>query len=259
MVRCKLQRQLYLFGFLLNTGLSILLYSEWQQYRELTASLLELQAVYESYRLMAERADQADLLVPKSQETIMSVEPGLEPIVSSVPEPITIPLATTKPKKRRVRRQSTATVVALAGVEPRVENAKAIFSWPLERSAFWISSFFGPRKLGRTVRMHTGIDLAALKGTPVMAAGGAKVLAAGYVSGYGNMILLRHNRKYRTRYAHLNSIRVQPGEIVKRGQVIGTVGHTGFVQAENGDASHLHFEVYAFDKHVNPIRFLPKR
>ena len=254
----RLQRNLYLFGILLNTGLAAFLYFEWQQYRELTASLLELQAVYESYRLMAQRADQTDLVVPKAQEVIVPAEP--ESPSEQLSAPTSKSVAGKVRKKRRRRRARVATqMLGSVSSETRVENSKAIFDWPLDRSVFWISSFYGPRKLGRTVRMHTGIDLAALKGTPVMAAGGAKVVAAGYVSGYGNMVMLQHNRKYRTRYAHLNSIKVAVGQIVKRGQVIATVGNTGFVKAEHGDASHLHFEVYTFDKHVNPIRFLPKR
>ncbi len=251
----KLQRNLYLFGIVLNTGLASFLYFEWQQYQELTASLLELQAVYESYRLMAQRASQTDIVVPKVQAelAVAEPEPSSELLVESASKPVI------KSRRKKRRRTRAAVQVSEGSSESRVENSKAIFDWPLDRSIFWISSFYGPRKLGRAVRMHAGIDLAALKGTPVMAAGGAKVVAAGYVSGYGNMIMLQHNRKYRTRYAHLNSIKVQVGQIVKRGQVIATVGNTGFVKAEHGDASHLHFEVYTFDKHVNPIRFLPKR
>ena len=137
--------------------------------------------------------------------------------------------------------------------------SKALFSWPVAQDSFWISSFFGPRRMGRVVRMHAGIDLAALKGTPVKAAAGGKVIKSCYEFGYGNTIVIEHNRKYKTRYAHLNENLVERGKNVLRGQKIGTVGDTGFVQSEGNNASHLHFEVYAFNKQVNPIRYLPRR
>lgn len=138
-------------------------------------------------------------------------------------------------------------------------TSKSIFSWPVAQDSFWISSFFGPRRLGRFVKMHTGIDLAALKGTPIKAAAGGKVIKACYEPGYGNNIVIEHNRKYKTRYAHLDEILVEQGQVVRREQRIGTVGDTGFVQAEGTNASHLHFEVYTFNKQVNPILYLPRR
>ncbi len=113
--------------------------------------------------------------------------------------------------------------------------------------------------MGRVVRMHAGIDLAALKGTPVKAAAGGKVIKSCYEFGYGNTIVIEHNRKYKTRYAHLDESFVVRGDVVLRGQKIGAVGDTGFVQSEGNNASHLHFEVYAFNKQVNPIRYLPRR
>lgn len=131
------------------------------------------------------------------------------------------------------------------------------FYWPLELHHFWISSLYGPRKKpnGR-VGFHYGVDMAALKGTPVKAAAGGVVVQAQYVPGYGNNILVQHNKNYRTRYAHLNSIGVKVNQRVTAGQKIGTVGDTGFVRKNGHDASHLHFEVYKNGKHVNPLRYL---
>jgi len=131
------------------------------------------------------------------------------------------------------------------------------FDWPIERSRFWISSFFGSRKNpDGSIGFHNGIDMASIRGTPVQAAAPGRVLEAHYVSGYGNTVLIQHNRKYKTRYAHLNSIAVKKGQAVSRSVLVGTVGDTGFVRKVGKDASHLHFEVYAFSKRINPLYFL---
>jgi murein DD-endopeptidase MepM/ murein hydrolase activator NlpD len=133
-----------------------------------------------------------------------------------------------------------------------------VFSWPIDRSRFWLSSFFGPRrKKNGTMGFHYGIDMAALKGTSVMAAAPGTVVEARYDAGYGNTIVLAHNGKYKTRYAHLDSIFVKVGQRVQRGSLIGTVGNTGYVRSAFGkDPSHLHFELYMFGKKVNPMHFL---
>ena len=131
------------------------------------------------------------------------------------------------------------------------------FSWPVDRKKFWLSSLFGPRRLrNRGWKFHYGIDMAALKGTPVKAAATGIVLESFWNNGYGNCIIIAHNKKYKTRYAHLDKRLVKVGQKVKRGQVIGKVGDTGLVRKSGRDASHLHFEVYAFGKHVNPLSVL---
>lgn len=132
-------------------------------------------------------------------------------------------------------------------------------AWPVDRSQFWMSSPFGPRRNPNGARgFHTGIDMAAVKNTPVKAAASGVVVEARYASGYGNTVVIAHTGKYRTRYAHLNSFSVEVGQKVERGQQIGKVGATGCVRSKRrgGDASHLHFEVHAFGKHVNPMYFL---
>lgn len=131
------------------------------------------------------------------------------------------------------------------------------FAWPIDRSSFWLSSHFGPRKHKGRWSFHRGVDMAAVKGTPVKAACAGVVVEARYATGYGKTVVIAHNPKYRTRYAHLNSILVKVGQKVDRSDCIGKVGATGFVRSKRGgDASHLHFEVYAFGKQVNPMYFL---
>ena len=145
----------------------------------------------------------------------------------------------------------------LKKVTPQVTTQDFTFHWPLELHHFWISSLFGARKKANGAPgWHSGIDLAALKGTPVKSAAAGVVIQAQYLPGYGNNILIQHNKYYRTRYAHLHTMNVSEGQTVKLGQKIGTVGATGSVRKSGRDASHLHFEIYHNGSHVNPLRYL---
>jgi len=112
---------------------------------------------------------------------------------------------------------------------------------------------FGPRKhpiLGY-VRMHTGVDWAAPRGTPIIAAGDGEVIHAGWRRGYGNQIEIRHANGYVTSYAHQNAFasEIRPGVKVRQGQVIGYVGSTGL-----STGPHCHFEVVVNGTQVDPMR-----
>lgn len=126
-------------------------------------------------------------------------------------------------------------------------------------SQFWISSRFGPRKKSDgSYGFHHAIDLAAVRGTPVHASADGIVVEARYVTGYGNTILIAHADKYKTRYAHLNSIAVPLFAKVAAGTKIGTVGATGHVVKRGGDGSHLHFEIMQGNRRINPLTLLPR-
>ena len=134
---------------------------------------------------------------------------------------------------------------------------EALFAWPITRKYFWLSSPFGPRKKPNGAwGFHYGIDMAAVRGTPVKAAAAGIVIEACHLPGYGNTIVISHNKKFKTRYAHLAKILVHVGDKVEQGSIIGKVGDTGSVRGRGKDASHLHFEVHAFGKQVNPCNFL---
>ena len=98
---------------------------------------------------------------------------------------------------------------------------------------------------------HLGIDLAADKGTPVFATANGKVLSAGWHSALGNLIVIDHGFGYETHYGHLATMRVRAGQVVKRGEIIGSVGNTGY-----STGPHLHYEVHLFDKPVNPGKYI---
>ena len=116
-----------------------------------------------------------------------------------------------------------------------------------------ISSPFGWRIHPITKRwsFHTGIDIAAPIGSPVFAAESGIVEYAGRSRGYGNLIVINHGA-FKTAYAHLSRIDVFVGQYVRKGQLIGRVGSTGF-----STGPHLHFEVRLGKKFVNPLTYLP--
>ncbi len=104
-----------------------------------------------------------------------------------------------------------------------------------------ISSLFGSRVHPVTgqVRFHQGTDLAAAEGTPVVAAFSGRVEIAGWLGGYGLIVVISHGDTHETRYAHLSEVLVKPGQVVKQGNVIGLVGSTGMATGP-----HLHFEIW---------------
>lgn len=138
----------------------------------------------------------------------------------------------------------------------RTPPVERIFLWPIDQNKFWISSPYGPRRRPEgTWEFHGGIDMASMRGTPVYSAKAGIVEQAGWRRGYGNTILVRHDGGFKTRYAHLASILVYPGDHVDRSTIIGRVGDTGLVRSKGKDASHLHYEVYVHGKRVNPFHY----
>ena len=123
-------------------------------------------------------------------------------------------------------------------------------SWPLQGQ---ISSSFGMRvhPVFRTKIMHTGIDIRAPRGTPVRAAGPGEVLFAGWLRGYGQIVIIDHGNNLSSVYAHLSSISAGEGSAVKKGQTIGSVGSTG-----TATGAHLHFEVRVNGDARDPMKYL---
>lgn len=122
--------------------------------------------------------------------------------------------------------------------------AKAVYTggklqWPLSVNGS-ISSEFGYRidPIKKVNKLHKGLDIAAPKGTPVLAADDGTVILASWVSGYGNAVVVDHNNGLVTWYGHMSAISVSEGDSVKRGGKVGEVGSTG-----DSTGNHLHFEV----------------
>ena len=117
-----------------------------------------------------------------------------------------------------------------------------------------ISSYFTKRRyhpILKRYRAHLGVDYAARRGTPIVAAGSGRVIYKGRTRGYGNLLKIRHADGYTTLYAHLKSFRrgIYRGKYVKKGQTIGYVGSTGL-----STGPHLHFGLYKHGRAINPLR-----
>lgn len=117
---------------------------------------------------------------------------------------------------------------------------------------FRISSPFGERihPIFHRRHHHSGTDMAAPRGTPIYASGNGVVKMARTAGGYGNCVYIAHGHGYISKYAHMQSFIVKPGQKVKRGECIGYVGATG-----TATAPHLHYEVHKNRRTVNPVNY----
>ena len=139
-------------------------------------------------------------------------------------------------------------------LDERIEKFGQMFSLPVTVTR--ISSLFGYRvhPITKVRTKHTGVDIPGSLNTPVYAARKGKVIFAGYSGGYGNLVIVRHDKGYTTYYGHLNKITTKIGANVGVGVMIGRMGSTG-----NSTGSHLHFEVRRNGEALNPIDFIPIR
>jgi murein DD-endopeptidase MepM/ murein hydrolase activator NlpD len=116
--------------------------------------------------------------------------------------------------------------------------------WPVSGP---VTSPFG----WRWGRMHEGIDIAVPTGTPVRAAGSGRVIIAGWMGGYGNLVVIDHGGGLSTAYGHNSSFAVGTGASVSQGQVVAYAGSTG-----NSTGPHVHFEVRVNGSPVDPLGYL---
>lgn len=138
--------------------------------------------------------------------------------------------------------------------KPQLKSQKLVWRWPVKQRRLLRS--FSAKDPARQ-----GLDLAGEKGNPVFAAATGRVVYAG--SGlvrYGRLIIIKHNEKFLSAYAHNQKLHVKEGESVKLGQRIADMGRTGNLGeiADNGKRAKLHFEIRRNGKPVNPSRYLPK-
>jgi murein DD-endopeptidase MepM/ murein hydrolase activator NlpD len=112
------------------------------------------------------------------------------------------------------------------------------------------TSGFGMREhpIFHTQRAHLGVDYAAPTGTPVISVADGVVVESGFSGGFGNMVVVQHNARQSTVYAHLSKIAVRKGQAIKQGDNLGAVGATGWATGP-----HLHFEFRINGRHVDPL------
>jgi murein DD-endopeptidase MepM/ murein hydrolase activator NlpD len=134
---------------------------------------------------------------------------------------------------------------ALAAATPSI--------WPAHG---WLTSRMGSRldPLTGGDDFHAGLDIAGEKGQPIYATAEGRVSQAGYQGAYGNLVVVDHGFGLETKYGHLSSFAVKPGQNVKRGEIIGRLGATG-----RATGYHLHYEVRANGRLLNPLQLLTQQ
>jgi murein DD-endopeptidase MepM/ murein hydrolase activator NlpD len=128
---------------------------------------------------------------------------------------------------------------------PPVAGGNGTFQWPVSGP---ITSPFGMR----WGTLHPGIDIGVPTGTPIHAAGSGTVVWCGWMSGYGNLVMIDHHNGLATLYGHQSRVAVACGQDVTTGEVIGYSGCTGFCTGP-----HVHFEVRVNGTPVDPLGYLP--
>ena len=155
--------------------------------------------------------------------------PGLPVHVPVVPRPLPAGRMPRAPQA-----SGTAGQAMVSGTDAAAADVTSAFGWRQD-------PFTGVAKF------HAGVDIRAAYGREVMTAGAGRVISAGLQGGYGQSVVVEHAPGLRTRYAHLSSIEVIPGQVLEDGSPVGKVGQSG-----RATGPHLHFEVLANGKAVNP-------
>lgn len=154
--------------------------------------------------------------------------------------------------QERLRQQEAARQAASqsGGEAPSYTQGSGGLSWPCNGP---ITSPYGYRVhpiFGTTI-YHSGIDIGVDYGTPIHAADSGTVIYAGWISGYGNAVIIDHGNGMQTLYGHNQSLNVSEGQSVSKGQVIAFAGSTG-----NSTGPHCHFEVQVNGSAVDPMGYL---
>jgi murein DD-endopeptidase MepM/ murein hydrolase activator NlpD len=127
--------------------------------------------------------------------------------------------------------------------------------WPVKGGMGHFTQRFGinPDPFNGMAHMHTGVDISTYRqGDPIIATADGQVTVIAYEpSGFGNYIIIRHQHGFYTRYAHMLSFRVEAGQQVKQGDVIGYIGNTG-----RSTGPHLHYEIHMGSDVVDPSKYL---
>lgn len=158
-----------------------------------------------------------------------------------------------KEQNKKLIDQNEAEIRKLLEASNMGEAPEGEFKWPIPASSR-ITSPFGYRTLGGIKEFHYGVDIAAPKGTDIVAAQSGKVILVKKQDyGYGWYLMIDHGGGYATLYAHTSAIDVNVGDTVARGQVIAHVGTTG-----NSTGYHCHFEVRVNGQYNDPMKFVVK-
>lgn len=182
-----------------------------------------------------------DVLAAAQREksaTLASIEEDQEAVLEEI-EALEQESAALAAQIRAAQQQASSSAPSI--VAP---SGSGVLGWPVSGP---VTSGFGMR----WGRMHEGIDIAVPTGTPVRSAGAGTVIHAGWLGGYGNLVVVDHGNGLSTAYAHNSSYASSVGQSVAAGQVVAYSGSTG-----NSSGPHVHFEVRVNGSAVDPLGYL---
>jgi murein DD-endopeptidase MepM/ murein hydrolase activator NlpD len=203
-----------------------------RQQRELNKLSNRVEAVEDTSRKLAEKSGviAANTATPGAGGPAMPVESES--------------LAALESKMNRIERD-------LRRYEREIGNTHTPSIWPVSGT---LESGFGGRRNpfgGSSYEFHSGQDIDAVWGSPVIAGAKGTVTFSGWQNGYGQLVVIDHGGGLTTRYGHLSAIAATVGQAIQRGQFLGRVGSTG-----RSTGPHLHYEVRINDQPVNPLQYL---
>jgi len=240
------------------------------QNRHVSAELATVEAGYQGSRYLYDRLNDELLQVRRLNDRLRVVADNRPPSINGqffgLGGLSPSPLAATAPLSRRLDDLARATDAAAEEADQQKKGfveltrllegrREQMATRPSIRPARgWIASPFGRRLDPYTHRwkMHEGIDIAGRFGTPVVASADGEVAKVTWDrGGYGHFVLLDHGDTVETLYGHLAQVIVEPGDAVRRGDVIAYMGSTG-----RSTGPHVHYEVRVAGVHRNPIDYM---
>ena len=149
-------------------------------------------------------------------------------------------------------RQLEAMIRKMQGGDDSEALGTGVYTWPTPGYTN-ITSAYGMRfhPILKTRKMHTGVDIGAPMSATIVAADSGKVIHAGWMGGYGQVLVVDHGNGISTLYAHQSAFLVSNGQTVNRGDPIGKVGSTGW-----STGPHLHFEVRINGSYTDPMPYI---
>ena len=179
----------------------------------------------------------------KIQEKVIVIEPKPVDLTEFKSDAETKSVAESKPGKQASKDEITTEL-----------NVNRPVTSPINKGLYRISSVFNKKRMHpilKIVRPHNGIDMAAKSGTKVFAAANGRVVLSKYSKTAGHYIVVDHKNGYTTAYMHLKNRNVKIGDIVDRGQLIGSVGSTGL-----STGPHLHYEIRKNGSPYDPLDYI---
>jgi murein DD-endopeptidase MepM/ murein hydrolase activator NlpD len=246
------------------------LYDDYVELREENTYLLEKERELDALRQTMERIRKDEntirsfLGVEKSGEETNGLGQGGEPspdLSTIAPNDAmasgSVPF-TAKPKEVSVLQRAKSLELDLQELVETMRSQRE--NWdstpsimPVSVTDYWFSSGFGWRRSPFTglKEFHNGLDISSGKGTPIVAPADGTVIKRGYDKYLGKFLKIDHGRKIITTYGHLSAYNVSPGQKVKRGEIVASMGNSGL-----STGHHLHYMIKVKDRCVNPLHYI---